>query len=119
MTAQASSGRAFLITATQSHRLVNRLVKNVYLRFNTTADDVNSPGRADQSTHQGILGDHRLDRPQSLVGFNRREDRFPHTPVDFSRMSGGADESVVIYVAYTKRVIGVVHFQDKEWRTSR
>jgi len=114
MTAQASSGRAFLITATQSHRVVNRLVKNVCLRFNTTADDVNSPGRADQSAHQGILGDHGFDRPQSLVGFNRREDGFPHAPVDFSRMSGSADESFVEHVAYTKQVVRVVRRQDKE-----
>jgi len=63
MTAHASSGRAFLITSTQSHRLVT----NDYLRFNTTTDDINSPGRADQSAHQGILGNHGFDRPQSLV----------------------------------------------------
>ena len=115
MTAQASSGRAFLITSTQSHRLAT----NVYLRFNTATDNVNSPGRADQSAHHGILGNHGFDCPQSLIGFNRREDRFPHAPVDLSGMSGGADESVIEHVAYTTRVIVVMRYQDKEQRTSR
>ena len=78
---------------------------NVYLRFNTAADDVNSPGRADKSAHQVILRNHGLDCPQSLVGFNRREDGFPHAPVDLGGMSGGADESVIEHAAYTKRVI--------------
>ena len=40
-------------------------------------------------------------------------------PVDLSGMNGGADESVVEHVAYTKRAIGVVRCQDKEQRTSR
>jgi len=93
-------------------------VKNVYLRFNTAADDINSPGRADQSAHQGILGNHGLDCPQSLVGFNRREDGFPRVPVDLSGMSGGTDEGVIEHAAYTSRVIGVVRYQDKERRTS-
>jgi len=92
----------------------SRLVTSVYLRFNTAADNVNSPGRADQSAHRGILGNHGLDCPQSLVGFDRGEDGFPHVPVDPSGMSGGADEVVIKHVVYTRRVIGAVCCQDKE-----
>ena len=87
---------------------------SVSLRFNTAADDVNSPGRADQSAHQGILGNHGFDCLQSLVGFNGREDCFPHAPVDLGGMSGGADEGVIEHVAYTRRVIGVIRYRDKE-----
>ena len=110
MIAQASSGRAFLITAIQSHRLV----MYVCSRFNTAADNVNSSGRANESIHPGILGNHGFDSLQSLVGFNRREDGFPHPPIDLGRMDGGADESVVIHVAYTRWVIGFACCQDKE-----
>ena len=92
---------------------------NVYLRFNTTADNVNSPARADKSAHHGILGNHGFDCPHSLVGFNRCENGFPHAPVDLSGMSGGADESVIEHVAYITRVIAAMRCQDKEQRTSR
>jgi len=88
----------------------SRLVTSVYLRFNTAADDVNSPGRADQSAHRGILGNHGFDCPQSLVGFNRGEDGFPHVPVDLGGMSGGADEVVIEHIAYTRRVVGAVRY---------
>ena len=80
-------------------------------RFNAAADNVNSPARADKSAHHGILGNHGLDCPHSLIGFNRRENGFPHAPVDLDGMSGGADESVIEHVAYTTRVIGVMRYQ--------
>jgi len=102
-TAQASSGRAFLITSTQSCGLA----RCVYLRLETTADDIDSPGRADQSVDQGIPENHRFDRFQSLVGFGRGQDGFPQVLVDLSRVDGSADQSVVEHVVYTRGVIEV------------
>jgi hypothetical protein len=104
MTAQASSGSAFLITDAQSHRLV----MHVYLRFDTTTDDVNSPGCTDQSVHQGISENHGFHSLQSSVRLNRGQDGFSHASIDLSRMSGGADKSVIEDVVYTRQVIEVV-----------
>jgi len=102
-TAQASSGRAFLITSTQSCSLA----RCVHLRLETTTDDIDSPGRADQSINQGIPENRRFDRLQSLVGFGRGQDGFPQILIDLSRVGGSADKGVVEHVVYTRGAIEV------------
>ena len=89
------------------HSVTSHLMAHVYLRFDTAADDVNSPGGADQSVCWGIPEDDGFDRLQGLVGLDRRKDGFSQVFVDLSRMSGGADKSVIEHVACTGRVIGV------------
>ena len=79
----------------------------IYLRFDTATDNINGPGRANQRTDRGILENCRFDRLQSLVRFDRSQDRFPQTSIHFSRMNGIADQSVVEQVACAGYVIGV------------
>ena len=80
----------------------------VHLRFDTATDDVDSPGRAEQRAHQGVLGNYVFDRLQSLVGLDRGENGFPRASIDIVGMSGGAEKSVVEHVIYTRWDIGVV-----------
>ena len=102
--AQASSGRAFLITRSQ----VCTLVARIYLRFDTATNNINGPSRANQRTDRGIPENYRFDRLQSLVRFDRSQDRFPQVSIHLSRMNGIADESVIEHVACAGYVIGVV-----------
>ena len=94
-TAQASSGSAFLITDIQSYGLMI----HVHLRFDATADNINGPSRANQSTEKRILEDDGFDCLQSFVRFDRSQDRFPQVWINLGRMNGSADKSVVEYVA--------------------
>ena len=98
ITAQASSGSAFLITDIQSYGLMT----HAHLRFDTTTDNINGPSRANQSTEKRILEDHRFDFLQSFVRFYRSQDRFPQVWVNLGGMNGSADESVVEYVAWVR-----------------
>lgn len=91
ITAEASSGRAFLFTGTQSHHLVVYL----YLHFDTAADDVNSSGRTDETINQGNIQNHGFDRLQSPIGSNRSQDSFPDAPIDPGSMDSSTDESVI------------------------
>ena len=60
ITIEASSGRAFLF-AGLSHIV---LWAHLYIRFDTATDDIDSPGRADESVDQGNVYDHELHRHQ-------------------------------------------------------
>ena len=55
-----------------------------------------------------MLEDHRFDRLQSLIRFDRGKYGFPQISVDLGRMDSGAQESVVERITYTREVIWIV-----------
>ena len=105
ITVQACSGRAFLITnicsAKHSHACGS-------VRFDTTPDKIHSPGRTDKRPDPGMLEDHRFDRSQSLIRFDRGKYGFPQISVDLVRVDSGAEESIVKRIAYIRDVMGIV-----------
>ena len=103
ITVEASSGRAFLF-AGLGH--IN-FWAHLDVRFDTAADDIDSPGRADETVDHRIVQDDGFDRLQGPVGCDRSQDGFPQTPIDSSSMGRSADEGVIEHVAYSMQVIGV------------
>ena len=73
MTVEASSGKAFLFTDL-SHI---SFWAHLDIRFDTAADDIDSPGCADETVDHRIIQDHGFDSLQSLVRCDRSQDSFP------------------------------------------
>jgi len=77
------------------------------LRFDATTDDIDGPGRADQSIDQGILENRRFYCLQSFIRFDRGQDGLPQVLINLGRVDGSADKSVIEHIAYIRWVNAV------------
>ena len=75
------------------------------LRLDTTTNDIDSPGCANQRVDQRVLENYGFDRLEGIVGCSRGQNGFPQGLIDPGRVDGGAEKSVVEHVVYVVCVI--------------